>query len=415
MHYTPDLILVHGAELVLKGHNRAQFETRLQRQIASRVRALGLAWPVERVAGRMAVRIGEEDGRLAEALAALGEIPGIATYFPAMRFEPAETGRDEAALEAGPLTAALLDLAHRLHRPGTRFAVRVERHDPACTASTQVLERVWGRKILQATPWEGVNLSAPDRIFHVGLYPEGVLLYAERNAGLGGLPVGSGGRVLALLSGGIDSPVAAFMMARRGCSVDCLHFSANYLDRDNAGASPVGRLACRLSRYTQRLTLHVAPYVPFDLALTGPRSGYELMLFRRFMLRAAERLARRRRAAALVTGDSLSQVASQTLENLVALDAAATMPIFRPLIGLNKQEIIAWARHIGTYETSIEPYKDCCALIGRRPRTRARAERLAALEAERLPDYDALIDTVLNEASMLRFEHGELDAQAAAD
>ncbi|MGH8272378.1 MAG: tRNA sulfurtransferase, partial [Gammaproteobacteria bacterium] len=259
------------------------------------------------------------------------------------------------------------------------------------------------------------NLSAPDRTFHIGIYPQGVLLYAERNIGLGGLPAGSSGRVLALLSGGIDSPVAAFLMARRGCRVDCLHFSANYLDRDHAADTPVGRLARRLSRYTQQLTLHVAPYVPFDLALTGQHSGYELVLFRRFMLRTAERLARRRRAVALVSGDSLSQVASQTLENLVALDAVATMPIFRPLIGLNKQEIITWARRIGSYETSIEPYKDCCALIGRGPKTRARADRLAVLEAERIGDYDALIETVLAETSTLHFEHGELTAQAAAD
>ncbi|MGH8272060.1 MAG: hypothetical protein ACRESG_06995, partial [Gammaproteobacteria bacterium] len=139
MSYAANLILVHSAELVLKGHNRAQFETRLQRQITARLQRLGLAWPVERVAGRMAIRIGEEDGRLAEALGVLGEIPGIAAYFPAMSFDPS----DAAALETGPLAAALLDLARRLHRPGARFAVRVERHDPDSTASTQALERIW--------------------------------------------------------------------------------------------------------------------------------------------------------------------------------------------------------------------------------------------------------------------------------
>lgn len=408
--YTANLIAVHAAELVLKGRNRARFEARLRHQIAARLARLGFAWPVRRVAGRFVVEIGEDGERLEEALAVLGEIPGIAMFFPAMSFVPEAAGRDEAALLAGPLGTALLDLARRAYRPGARFAVRVARHDPASPLSTQALERAWGSAILQETPWEGVNLSAPGETFHVAIYPERLLLYGERRRGLGGLPAGSSGRVLTLLSGGIDSPVAAFLLARRGCRIECLHFSANYLDRDRAADTPVGRLARRLSGYTQTLTLHVAPYLPFDLALAGARDGYELMFFRRFMLRTAERLARRRHAAALATGDSLSQVASQTLENLVALDAAATLPIFRPLIGLNKPEIIAWARRIGTYETSIEPYKDCCALIGRSPRTKAQSNRLDALEAERLPDYDALIASTLAETATLRFEAGESSA-----
>ncbi|MGH8161730.1 MAG: tRNA uracil 4-sulfurtransferase ThiI [Gammaproteobacteria bacterium] len=405
--YANDRIAIHSAELVLKGRNRAEFEARLQGQIAARLKRLGLAWPVRRAAGRLRVEVAEDVERIADALPAIGEIPGIATYFPATSFAPDVAGRDEKTLLAGPLSEALLDLARRKHRAGARFAVRVERHDPASPLSSQALERAWGSAILRDTPWEGVNLSAPDQTFHVAIYPERLLLYGERLNGLGGLPVGTAGRVLALLSGGIDSPVAAFLMARRGCRMECLHFSANYLDRDRAAETPVGRLARRLSRYTQTLALHVVPYVPFDLALTGARDGYELMLFRRFMLRTAAAFARRRRAAALITGDSLSQVASQTLANLVALDAAATMPVLRPLVGLNKQEIIARARQIGTYETSIEPYKDCCALIARRPRTRANAERLDALEAERIPDYGALVETALQETATLRFEYGE--------
>jgi thiamine biosynthesis protein ThiI len=405
--YTANLIAVHAAELVLKGHNRAQFESRLRHQIKTRLTHLGLEWPVKRVAGRIAIDIGSNRHGLDEALATLGEIPGIATFFPAMAFTPEAAGHNETELLTGPLREALLDLARREHHGDARFAVRVARHGAVSGFSTRRLERAWGQAILDETDWQGVNLSAPDCTFHIALYPNQVLLHSGRLPGLGGLPAGSSGKVLALLSGGIDSPVASFMMARRGCAIECLHFSANYINRDGAADTPVGRLARRLSRYTQNLTLHVVPYVPFDLALTGEPDGYELMLFRRFMLRTAAALARKRKAAALITGDSLSQVASQTLENIVALDAIATLPIFRPLIGLNKQAIIAQARAIGTYETSIEPYKDCCALIGRKPRTRARAERLDGLEAARLPDYDGLIRTALNEAVKLRFEFGE--------
>lgn len=405
--FTANLIAVHGAELVLKGHNRARFESRLQQQIAARLKHLRIDWPVRRVAGRIAIEIGSPQIGLEPALCALGEMPGIATFFPAMAFSREEAGKTEAALLDGPLGPALIDLARREHRKGAKFAVRAGRHGEVRGISTRALERTFGAAILDDTPWEGVNLSAPDCTFHIGIYPEQVLLYSRRLHGVGGLPAGSSGRVISLLSGGIDSPVASFMMARRGCRIECLHFSANYIDRDGAADTPVGRVARHLSRYSQSLTLHVVPYLPFDLALTGQQDGYELMLFRRFMLRIAAALARKRKASALVTGDSLSQVASQTLENIVALDTAATLPIFRPLIGLNKQEIIAQARDIGTYETSIEPYKDCCALIGRKPRTRARAGKLDALEAERIPDYAGLIQRALDEALKLRFEHGE--------
>ncbi len=408
MAFEPNHIAVHYAELALKGRNRAEFETRLGREVQARLEQLGLHWPVVRRGGRMAIEVSDRLDRVESVLDALAEVPGIATYFPAHRFEHATAGDDVRGLANGPVATALLELADAVHRPGARFAVRVARHgDAPYRFSTQELERALGTAVLERTGWEGVNLSAPDACFRLDFQADGVLLSAERRPGLGGIPVGSSGRVLALLSGGIDSPVAAFLMARRGCRVHCLHFSANYLDRDRALETPVGRLAARLSRYTRSLQLHVVPYVPFDLALSGPRTGYELVLFRRFMLRVAERLAGRLHIPALVTGDSLSQVASQTMENITALDAAIALPVFRPLIGFNKQEIIARARQIGTYETSIEPYKDCCALISRGPKTRARKERLEALEVERLADYGKLVDTALEEGVSLRFELGE--------
>lgn len=408
MSFQPNRIAIHYAELALKGRNRAEFEAQLQREVRARIQHLGLDWPVARRGGRMTIEPTGQPERMPAVLDALAEVPGIATYFPAQLFTHETAGTDETRLQAGPVMDALVALAKETHRPCACFAVRVARHgDAPHRISTQMLERALGSAILEQTPWDGVNLSAPDCCFRLDFQADGVLLSAERRPGLGGIPVGSSGRVLTLLSGGIDSPVAAFLMARRGCRVHCLHFSANYLNRDQALDSPIGRLARRLSCYTTKLDLSVVPYVPFDLALSGPRTGYELVLFRRFMLRVAEQLARQRHIAALVTGDSLSQVASQTLENITALDAAVTLPVFRPLIGCNKQEIIVWARRIGTYETSLEPYKDCCALVSRGPKTRARVERLGAIEAERIGDYGTLIDTALEESVTLRFELGE--------
>jgi len=168
------------------------------------------------------------------------------------------------------------------------------------------------------------------------------------------------------------------------------------------------KLAAEISRFSLRSRLYTAPYTYFDLATGGGQTGYELVLFRRFLMRMAERLARRLGAAGLITGDSLGQVASQTIENLATASRPVTLPLLRPLIGFNKQEIIEQARRIGTYEISILPYKDCCALIGRHPRTRSRPEQVERLEAEKLPDYEKLMDDTFADMTRYDFECGQL-------
>ena len=218
--------------------------------------------------------------------------------------------------------------------------------------------------------------------------------------------MGTGGRVLALLSGGIDSPVAAFELAKRGCKVDFFHLSATFAQQRDDG-TPVTRLARSLSRFTLQSRLFTAPATHLDLALTGPSTGFEAILFRRFLVRAGARVARRIGARALVTGDSLGQVASQTLENLVSVHRATEVPILQPLIGANKQQTIDTARRIGTYEISIEPYKDCCALLAESPRTSSEPEQLEQLEGDLLPSYDSLIDKTLHDLVWRRFECGE--------
>jgi thiamine biosynthesis protein ThiI len=193
--------------------------------------------------------------------------------------------------------------------------------------------------------------------------------------------------------------VAAYLMARRGCRVDFIHFTAAAPHQEEQ--QKVWRLATQLSRYTIGSRLFVVPYVHFDLALMREKVEYELILFRRFMVRVAQVLAGRLRARALVSGDTLSQVASQTISNLVSTSRAAELPIFRPLIAYDKEETIALAQKIGTYELSIEPYKDCCALISGHPKTRSRHERLLVLEKRAFPDYDGLVERTLADAVCL--------------
>ena len=256
--------------------------------------------------------------------------------------------------------------------------------------------------------WFQVNLKQPDVTFAVDIYSNGIYLYAEKIRASGGFPVGSAGHVLSLLSGGIDSPVAAYYLARRGCSIDLFHMAASHVQLQDIDQSLIARLACRLSHYTLRSRLYIVPYTHFDLALLDQQTRYGLILLRRFMTRTAAVLAQGVNAAALVAGDSLGQVASQTLENLVTNSAAVPMPILQPLIGFNKQEIIAVARMIGTYKLSTEPYKDCCALIGQNPKTRSYPDQLQRLEARLLPEYRQLIAATLADTVCLQYDCGEL-------
>lgn len=409
----PNRILIHYAEIALKGRNRPLFQRRLVNNIVRRLRAEGLGWHVEREHHRVLVRLPDGPGEsLDSALAALSEVAGIAWYAPS-RWLPSR-GEQGVVIFPEPreITPVVLELARERHLSEGRFAVRVRRADKRFPYSSQELERELGAAVLKETDWSGVSLSQPDETFHVEITPEGIYVHGARRAGIGGLPVGAAGRVVALLSGGLDSPVAAYLAARRGCEVDFVHFTASRMQQARAAEYKVSELARELSRVTLRSRLHLVPYLHFDAALTAGGTDYALVLFRRFMARTAERLARRSGAQAVVTGDNLGQVASQTLENIATTTLAATMPVLRPLITYDKQEIIALARRIGTYELSIQPYKDCCALVDRRPRTRSRHEDMERLEGGLFDDYEAVIGDSLEDATVLEYECGKLVERA---
>jgi thiamine biosynthesis protein ThiI len=202
--------------------------------------------------------------------------------------------------------------------------------------------------------------------------------------------------------------VASFLLARRGASMDWFHMSASHVEESDFEISVIGRIARKLSRHSLRSRLFIVPYTHFDLALKGKETGYEPVLFRRFLFRVGEALARRTGAVALVTGDSLAQVASQTLANLVATTKAVDLLVLRPLVGLDKQQIMDLARRIGTYEISIEPHKDCCALYARRVRTRTRSEALEAIEGRLFASYDDMVNRSIEGARWGEYDCGEL-------
>jgi tRNA uracil 4-sulfurtransferase len=407
----PVQILIRAPEITLKGRNQGEFWLRLKANVETHLARRGISWPVKTARARLYLEAGTRPGaaEIDRALETLGEVAGVDSYSVATRIDQSRLLRG-GDLDRTLIEETLIELARSCFVPDESFAVRVHRVDKRFPLTSSEMENWLGNAVRERTPWSRVKLDRPERTFYVDIYPEGLFLYSERFKGIGGLAVGSSGRVLSLLSGGIDSPVASFLLARRGTSVDWLHMSAVHVTERDFESSVVGRIARRLSLHTMQSRLFVVPYTHFDLALKGQETGYEAVLFRRFLFRTGEAMARRTGAVALVTGDSLAQVASQTLENLVASTKAIDTLVLRPLVGLDKQQIMEIARRIGTYEISIEPSKDCCALYARRSRTRTRNDALSAIERRFLPDLDSLVQRSLDDTVWGEYECGELVA-----
>ena len=301
---------------------------------------------------------------------------------------------DEDAIREGVLRMAS-------ERDFESFRITVQRSDKRYPGTSQEMERSIGAAVKVASGAR-VDLSHPEAEFQVEIMPGGAYLHTERVEGPGGLPVGVSGRVVALLSGGIDSPVAAWRTMSRGCLVTFVHFqSFPYLDassRDKAIA-----LTRYLTQWQYQSRLHVVSFgdVQHQIVAACP-PPLRVVLYRRFMLRIAQVIAEREHAEALVTGESLGQVSSQTLSNMATIDQATTLPVLRPLVGRDKEEIIREARTLGTYETSIEPDQDCCTLfVPRNPATRSSIGQVE--EAEGALDVAALVEQGLSNSETLKF------------
>jgi thiamine biosynthesis protein ThiI len=256
------------------------------------------------------------------------------------------------------------------------------------------LNRHLGTFIQQTFPDRTVDLDHPDLEIHVEVLHKRFLVYFEKNPGPGGLPAGVSGKVLTLLSGGIDSPIAAWRMIRRGCRTHFVHFHSMPFT-SQASVDKVRELAALLEPWQGPSRLQIVPFCSIQQAIvTDAPAPYRVILYRRFMARIAEALARRDGALALVTGESLGQVASQTLANIATIDAAVTVSILRPLIGTDKQEIVDTARDIGTFDVSALPHDDCCSyLMPRAPATTSTPQK--AIEAEALLDVGKLVNDAL--------------------
>jgi thiamine biosynthesis protein ThiI len=239
--------------------------------------------------------------------------------------------------------------------------VETKRSDKTFPLKSQQINEKVGAALVKAGCT--VDLENPERTIFIDVLESEALISFEKIKGPGGLPVGSSGRMISLLSGGIDSPVSSWLMMKRGCEVDFLHLH-QFPDNKDVGKSKMVRILRTLREYSpKKLRMFAVPYTEFYKKTLSMEPRNELVVFRRFIIHLANRLAKEHGYHGIITGDSIGQVASQTAENLLATDEASQLPVYRPLIGFNKQEIVDLAMKIGTYEASIEPYKDCCSLV----------------------------------------------------
>lgn len=378
-------VLLHYSEVALKGKNRSWFIGRLVRNIHGALAGLHVK-EVRVPFGRIEIVLGDESA-MPEILDRLSRVFGVANYSPAVRIPRDFDGMAAAVLSRLPPKEAV-----------NSFRVLVRRADQKFDVPSPVLARELGSRVWAARGWK-VDLDHADLVIRVEIIPGAAYCHVGRQHGPGGLPSGTGGRLVALLSGGIDSPVAAWRMMRRGCHLTMVHFhSAPFLS--NVSQEKVRRLTEVLTRYQLRTRLYLVPFGELQRQITLSVPGdLRVIVYRRMMLRIAQRIARDVRARALVTGDVIGQVASQTLDNMTTIDRASHMSIFRPLVGMDKEEIITTARQLGTFEISIVPDQDSCTLFTpRHPETHA--QRHTIDEVEKTLPVDTMVADAVSAAAV---------------
>ena len=359
-------VIVHYQEIALKGRNRPWFVERLVSNVRAATADLGVR-KIRALMGRIEVQY-ESDDNWDEIRERLSRLPGIANFSKATRT------RCDFDVIAETVLAELADVQVE------SFRVTAQRADKRFPLTSPEIERQLGGRIKAAQGWR-VDLERPELTVRVETLTDEAFCYLRKEPGAGGLPSGVSGRVACLLSGGIDSPVAAYRMVKRGCRVRLIHFHS-YPILSHTSQDKVAEIADRLTRSQLDTRLYLVAFGDIQrqvvLAIPPP---LRVVVYRRLMLRIAERIALASGARALVTGEAVGQVASQTLDNMAVIDSVASLPVLRPLVGMDKDEIVQEARRLGTYEVSIIPDEDCCTLFTpKHPATKARARQVDAAE-----------------------------------
>lgn len=355
-----EILLVKVGELALKGLNRRTFEDILIKNIKRRIASLG-QFEIKNAQSTIYIEPKSTDVDLDETAERLGTVFGIAAYSRAC---VAQKDMEDIKARALEYLADELDVVKT-------FKVEAKRSDKRFALQSPQICAQLGEAILQKFPHVCVDVHHPDLTVTVEIRDFGAYIRGGALKGAGGIPVGTGGRAAILISGGIDSPVAAYMMAKRGIMLTAVHFASPPYTSERA-EQKVRQLLELVARYSGRMTLYTVPFtqVQEEIRKGCPEELFTIIM-RRFMMQIAQDIAQKNECQALITGESLGQVASQTIHAIACTDEVCTMPVFRPLIGMDKDEIITIARKIGTFETSIQPYEDCCTVFTpKHPRTR---------------------------------------------
>ncbi|MBW2983509.1 tRNA 4-thiouridine(8) synthase ThiI [Candidatus Woesearchaeota archaeon] len=362
-----EYVIIHYAEIALKGGNRAFFEAKLVENIKQALKSQQHD-SVKRLYGRIIIKLNKKSNteKIKEILE---QVPGIEYFSFALYSE----------LDINSMEKCLLKLAKDIKKT-TTFRITAKKSTKKIKQTSIQINEKLGAAIVKKFGSK-VKLKNPKLEFIVEITDDGAFIYTEKLKGVGGLPVGVTGKLVSLISGGIDSPVAAFKMFKRGCTIVFVHFH-NYTANKKIVKDKVLKLVQVLTKYQFSSKLYLVPFEALQKEIIAAiPAKHRMIIYRRFMFRIAELVLKKEKAKGFVTGDSLAQVASQTLENLNVIYGSTTKPILAPLIGSDKQEIINLAEKIGTYEISILPYSDCCSfLVAKHPETRAKIEEIKSLE-----------------------------------
>ena len=384
------VILVRYGEILLKGLNRPVFENKLIDNIKRAIHALGKVG-VFKSQARIYVEPQTEDYDFDEALGLLTKVFGIVSVSPVWKIETSYEVIKEKSL------IMIKDLLDR--KAYKTFKVETKRGDKSFPMDSPEISRELGGHILENFPELSVDVKKPEFIFYVEVR-EFTYIYSEIIPAVCGMPIGSNGKAALLLSGGIDSPVAGWMIAKRGVELEAVHFYS-YPYTSERAKEKVIELTKILSRFCNKINLHIVPFTDIQLEINEKCPQDQLtIIMRRAMMTIAERIAEKVGALALVTGESVGQVASQTIQSLYVTNAVVKMPVFRPLIGMDKNEVIDIARKIDTFETSILPYEDCCTVfVAKHPNTKPVLEKI--LLSEKKANLEELINKAIENTEVL--------------
>jgi thiamine biosynthesis protein ThiI len=390
-----EFIVIRYAEIALKGANREWFEKSLIANLRDHLSLIGRT-TVSKIHGRILVRVEAERELINKVIR---NIPGVANFSFAIQ-------TDHSLENITDISLRLLKGYFQIRERGevVTFKVDARRSYKQFPLNSTKLAAELGARVLEKFPTLKVQLKNPELMLGVEIWQnEQSIVYLKKIQGLGGLPVGSSGRVISFLSGGIDSPVASWFMLKRGCKVIYLNFHSSPFIGEQSRQKVVD-LVTHLSRYQLKSTLVIAPFTEIQKEIRkNCTEKYRTILYRRMMYRIGERLKYKYKASAYVTGEAVGQVASQTLKNLTCTEAVTSLPVLRPLIGMDKNEIIEIAREIGSYPISIQPFPDCCTVFQpQKPATQALPEILT--EEEKKIDFSSLIDESLGQLETINIK-----------